>query len=143
MVPFRKLVPRKEEWNRKDSQSSPCYAAGHTVSIWVPSGWDPKEPCGMYPMLQKKGAFLHWCPSPTGQGLLLSEELIPRYFKVFTFASMSYVTTAEEPQSRKQEIWEATEVRFSQVISGNKNSWSKKSSGEDVRQGARGIPYYI
>lgn len=49
-----------------------------------------------------------------GQGLLFS-ELTSLYFKVCTFVRMWYVTTAEKPQSRKQEIWGAAEVRCSQV----------------------------
>lgn len=104
----------KSETRRKVNPCS-CYAAGRAVSTWAPSGWDPEGPCGMHPMGQKNGAFLHCSPSPMGQGLLFSEELTPLYFKVCTFVRMWYVTPAEKPQSRRQEMWEAAEVRCSQV----------------------------
>lgn len=88
-----------------------------SVSTWAPSGGAPRShaECSSVwlPMEQTKGALLHACPSPRGQGLLLSKELTPLTFKVCPLVRMFYVTPAVK--APKQEIWGSAEENCHQV----------------------------
>lgn len=87
-----------------------------SASTWAPSGGAPRshvEHSSALLPVEQKGALLHSCPSPRGQGLLLSEKLTPLSFKVCSLVRMSYVTPAVK--APKQEIWDTAEVSCHQI----------------------------
>lgn len=143
VVHFGKPAPRSwEERNRKVNLRHRLQLAT-SLSTCAPSGgtWGSHAECSSELSTHgaEEGSISPLVPFPGGQGLLLSEELAPLYFKVCSFVRMSCVATAGKPQSGKQETWPTAEGRGRQTAQLVAWKAAGVKSGQEAGGGAQEV----